>query len=363
MKTSVSLADKKCFDLFIGERVLKSQVFGNKAGIPVYSANVFTPFGFVKKSNISDFSKYYILWGIDGDFFFNIISPGAPFATTDHCGAIEVISELIHPEYVLFQLRMKSHELGFGRAVRASLNNMKMVSIEIPVKSNGEFDLELQKKIAAKYEKLELIKKGLREEKEAIEKIKVYIPFNGRSKSVSLGDKAIFFVDNGERITKTDIEKSPGSIPVYSGSKIKDETMGFVSDAVKTLVPNAKKFSGKCLTVNANGSVGRVFLRNEEFYLHDDVNIVQILNENISYEYLLYELQNKINLLGYGAWTKKLYKTELKEVVSVDIPIKSNGEFDLEMQKKIAAKYEKIDETNDKILKNILPLIETDIAF
>lgn len=168
-------------------------------------------------------------------------------------------------------------------------------------------------------------------------------------KNISIGDERYFFVDGGERIRKQDINKAIGKIPVYSGSKVECGTIGFVSDTIKDIVPNAKKFNGKFLTVNANGSVGKVFLREGEFYLHDDVNIVKILDENILPEYLLYELQNKIDLLGYGSWTKKLYKNELKQEVYVEIPIDGNGNFSTEQQKEIARKYEKIDQIKKKL--------------
>jgi len=56
-------------------------------------------------------------------------------------------------------------------------------------------------------------------------------------------------------------------------------------------------------------------------------------------------------------------QTEMKGVVSVDIPIKQNGEFDMERQKVIADKYERIEATKNQILELVRPLIETDIEF
>ncbi len=167
--------------------------------------------------------------------------------------------------------------------------------------------------------------------------------------NVSLGNEKYFEVDNGERVRKQDIQKAQGEIPFYSSSKFEGEVMGYVSDKIKEIVKNAKKFNGKFLTVNADGSVGKVFIREGEFYLNDVVNIIKILNKKILYQYLLYELQNKIDILGYGKWDKKLYKTELKQEISVEIPIDENGEFDLEKQKEIAEKYAKIEQIKNKL--------------
>jgi type I restriction enzyme M protein len=62
-----------------------------------------------------------------------------------------------------------------------------------------------------------------------------------------------------------------------------------------------------------------------------------------------------------------LYKQELKQEVSVNIPVKENGEFDLEKQKEIAEKYQKILEIKNKMqadYKNVInakiQIIETE---
>jgi len=71
MKKEISLANNKYFDISIGKRVIKKEVYKSKGKIPVYSANVFKPFGFLVESNIDDFSHNYLLWGIDGNFEYN----------------------------------------------------------------------------------------------------------------------------------------------------------------------------------------------------------------------------------------------------------------------------------------------------
>ena len=63
---SMKLSDKRVFDVSIGRRVLNTEVNPNFS-IPVYSANVFEPFGMINKLLIEDFSQDSVLWGIDGD--------------------------------------------------------------------------------------------------------------------------------------------------------------------------------------------------------------------------------------------------------------------------------------------------------
>jgi len=100
---------------------------------------------------IRDLSTNYILWGIDGDFKFNIKHRGELFATTDHCGAIKVLDDSIIPEFLLYQLEQKKYEYGFDRTLRASITNMKIVTINIPVNDDGSFNRSAQEEIAKKY--------------------------------------------------------------------------------------------------------------------------------------------------------------------------------------------------------------------
>ena len=86
MFKEIYLNDDQYFELFIGKRVLKSEIFNNNGKIPLYSANVFEPFGFVDKSNIVDITHDYILWGIDGDFKFNLIKKSGKLRHADKSG-------------------------------------------------------------------------------------------------------------------------------------------------------------------------------------------------------------------------------------------------------------------------------------
>jgi type I restriction-modification system DNA methylase subunit len=158
----IGLDDGKIFELSIGQRVLKKEVFQSKGTVPVYSSNVFKPFGFLKELNesITDFKLNYVLWGIDGNFEFNVKRIGEKFAVTDHCGAIKILDPKIIPEYLVYQLEIKKYEMGFDRTLRASLANMKTVTLNMPVRSDGSFDEQRQLELVQKYSFL----KGMRED-------------------------------------------------------------------------------------------------------------------------------------------------------------------------------------------------------
>lgn len=146
----VALSDKSLFHMFIGKRVLKKDLLteGQGGGIPVYSANVFEPVGLIPESNISDFAYPAILWGIDGDFGLRYMPKEEAFATTDHCGTMQILQTTILPEYLLYALTCRKQEESFDRSFRASLANMNRLVILVPVRDDGTFDVEAQRQIA-----------------------------------------------------------------------------------------------------------------------------------------------------------------------------------------------------------------------
>jgi type I restriction enzyme M protein len=158
MTKSVSLADSSLFRLSIGKRVLKQELFGLPEGpIPLYSANVTEPFGYVDEAFIDNlrlidgFTYPSVLWGIDGDFMLSVKEAGVPFAFTDHCGRIEILDPELDASYCRASIALaRAH--GFDRTLRPSLIRMKTLSFDVPVREDGTFDLEAQKALASRYD-------------------------------------------------------------------------------------------------------------------------------------------------------------------------------------------------------------------
>ena len=147
----VSLGDDGLFRTFIGNRLIKDEIQDPVAPIPAYSANVFATFGWVERSNVDDFKFPSLLWGIDGNFDMRYIPPGEHFATTDHCGTIQILDPLIIPEYLLYVVGIVAGESRFTRSFRPSLTNMRELKVRIPVRQDGTFDVEVQQDIATAY--------------------------------------------------------------------------------------------------------------------------------------------------------------------------------------------------------------------
>lgn len=124
------LSNSYNFDISIGRRVLNTEV-NEDFNIPVYSANVFEPFGMIDKLLIQDFSIPSILWGIDGDWMVNIIEANQPFYPTDHCGVLRIKSDDILPKYMAWLLEKEGKRVGFSRTYRASIDRIKSLTIQV----------------------------------------------------------------------------------------------------------------------------------------------------------------------------------------------------------------------------------------
>jgi type I restriction-modification system DNA methylase subunit len=174
---TLSLNDKNYFNLSIGTRVLKKDILSQ--GIPLYSANVNKPFGYIKQSNISDFTQPSILWGIDGNFDWNYIDENIKFATTDHCGRLICLNEMVNPKFVYYMLKQTTAQYGFNRNFRASMSNLKeLVTVDVPLNREGTIDLSIQKNIVEKFDKIISIQNSVSKLFGEIDNIPIGIDFN-----------------------------------------------------------------------------------------------------------------------------------------------------------------------------------------
>lgn len=124
------LSDSYVFDISIGRRILNSEV-SDSFDIPVYSANVFEPFGMIDKLLINDFSRDSVLWGIDGDWMVNVIPANQPFYPTDHCGVLRIKIDDILPKYMAHLLEKEGLKEGFKRSYRASIDRIESLSVTV----------------------------------------------------------------------------------------------------------------------------------------------------------------------------------------------------------------------------------------
>jgi len=143
----ISLADSDKFTVSIGKRVLKEELPSN-GKIPVYSANVKEPIGFINDLLITDFSIPSVLWEIDGNWMTSYIPENERFYPTDHCGVLRCKTDDVNPRYLTHILKQEGTKIGFSRSYRASINRVKSISFSVA-------DREVQDKTVSKIKVLE----------------------------------------------------------------------------------------------------------------------------------------------------------------------------------------------------------------
>ena len=354
----VSLSDEKFFDLFIGKRILKKDIRNNdKNLIPVYSANPLVPFGHVRESNITVFDSDFVIWGIDGKFEFNIMRKGEKFATTDHCGAIRIKDTRILPEYLCYVLTSLREDYGFDRGLRASIENMKEVTVDLPVQRNAlsdpEIDMEFQNRIAKKFNKIIQIRSELIGIKEVIVKSSVNIEeellTDVNYKEVSLSDESLFILKKGNsKFTMEYIDKHRGNYPIYTAQTANNGNAGYI---------DSFEFDAECIQWTTNGArAGTLFHRaKHKFSINGDAALLILNTNEIDYGYIVYELNKEFLTRNYG-WENKPGIKRVKDV-SIKIPTNAGGLFDLQKQKEISKKYEKMEDIKSKLINGVDKLI------
>ena len=163
----LSLVDKNNFEISIGRRVLNSALVSDGT-IPVFSANVFEPFGYIDKLLIEDFSKDSVLWGIDGDWMVNFYPKDKQFYPTDHCGVLRVLTDKVHPRYMARLLEIEGEKMKFSRSYRASIDRVEGITVNVP-------SIEKQNVVIEKVLELENKIKELEQSLHAFEQKKVEI--------------------------------------------------------------------------------------------------------------------------------------------------------------------------------------------
>lgn len=351
----IKLTDERYFSLFIGKRLLKKDLIHIKGDIPIYSANVKTPISYHTKSNISDFSNNFVIWGIDGNFEYNFIQKNTPFVTTDHCGTIRILNEDIYPEYLMIQLEKGRHKYGFDRGLRSSLKNMQDVSIEIPFDKDGNIDTEKQKDVIEKYEYISILRNKINDCKKQIEHLNIEIVQSLDNRMIPINN--MFNFTRGRVISKADLRNNGGKYPVYSSNTKENGLFGSI---------NTFDFDCEGITWTTDGVyAGTTFYRNGKFSI---TNVCGLMTANDEYKHLLYlpYVNEVLNFkhIATGTDNKKVMTSVIqKENIQIPIPVDSKGEIDLEKQKEIAEKYQKIEIVKKSVSDELDKVLEIQIDF
>jgi hypothetical protein len=242
----------------------------------------------------------------------------------------------------MIQVESVKHIYGFDRGLRASLKNMSKVKISIPVDENGNIDIEKQKEVIDCYNAVQEIKKQVREYREKIKKIKVEIKDNYELSLVDIN--RLFKVLPIKKKIKKESLQNHTKYPVYSSQIENYGLVGYFDEAMF-------KASEKEPLITFGDHTRILYVRTTSFSVLDNVKVLKPIEKKIDINYVLYIWKQHIPNLGYSRHWKEAKK------IKIPIPIKPNGEFDIEAQKEIAHKYQKIEEIK-QIIDNELKKIE-----
>ncbi len=353
----VSLADEELFELFIGKRLLKRDLVKISGDIPIYSANVFNPIAYQNTSNISDFNNDFVIWGIDGDFEFSHIKKQNKFVTTDHCGTIRIKVPKILPEYLISQLYSVKHKYGFDRALRASLKNMKSIEFEIPIDTNGDWDLIKQQEVVDNFSLITDLKSLIVEQENKLDQLRVNV--NSEAKLIRVPLTKLFSIERGKgKYTKKYGNTNKGDYAIYSAS----------NNAPLTHI-NSFDYNGEFLTWATNGFAGYIKILNGKFSINADRGLLKPLNNNLDISYVSYILEPILREMAKGRKGEKgedeftkVYPSML-EKIQIEIPVTDKGEHDLDQQKLIASEHRKIEDIKSTIKSELYKILNKEIEY
>lgn len=97
----------------------------------------------------------------DGTAGTNIVYHTKPYYLNTSRISYAILNTNLHAKYIYYALQGIKHEYGFNYSHKATLQNQAEVSIVVPVNKKGQFDLEMQKQLADKFEEIEKLKASI----------------------------------------------------------------------------------------------------------------------------------------------------------------------------------------------------------
>lgn len=329
--------------------------------VPLYSGNTVGPFDYI---DIADYDGEYITWAKDGLAGYTMYH-NEKFSLTGHRGIlipkgdhrnldVQYMRLMIEP---LFRKNIKGR-LGIDgkneyTTLNASMINGIKEKIKIPIKSDGTYDLGKQKEIALLHLDIMAKEAAFIEKIKLLKKCRVEINSDEEQQYRIVRFNDIFELSRGKIISKPYILENAGDYPVYSTQK---GVYGHINSYMR---------EGHYLLWNTDGLAGYIKNVKGRFSFTNIVGIMiptgKIDMDSISLEYLKCYLEpifrkhrkGRMGVNGKNEYTK-LNSTMIKQLdISIPIPVKADGNFDLEKQKELAQKYATIETIKESIYKQI----------
>jgi hypothetical protein len=238
---------------------------------------------------------------------------------------------------------------------------MKRVEINKPIDSEGNFDLEAQRKTAEQFTFLSDMRSELRRKHTELNECNILITNSSTTgyRTVSLCEDSLFdLVTSGIGCNRTVLSvmdtKDVGDIPVYTAGK--EPVVHIKQLKNKTPIQADEEHPLLSFATNGDGSAGRNFVFHKRpFYINVDRLAVRVKSDGIFVPYLHYCLLGMKRKYAFGH-SHKANRHNLASV-GIDIPTDGNGNFNLPAQREIAETYATIEQYKREILEKLNSLI------
>lgn len=325
----------------------------HKGKYPVYSSKTDDD-GVFATIDTFDYDGEFLTWSTDGYAGVPAYRKGK-FSCTDHCGILILKQgfDNIYMPYVRYQIDFRKLRLGYGNQ-RVKVNQVKNSNmyVKIPLDDEGDFDMQMQKELAEKYEMVEEQKAIIKQKAEKLKDIVVRIEKNCNIKYVPF-EQIFLSIERGKsKYTKSYCNNNSGGYPVYSADN--DKPLGYM---------NSYDYDGDFLTISINGIAGKITIFSEKFSANAD-RVVCIPREEVDITYVRHVaepiLRNSIKGrkgdLGKNEFSK-LTPNMIKKSL-IPIPVLEDETFDLEAQKQLALKYQQIEDIKRNLYEKVKNLLD-----
>lgn len=310
---------------------------------------------FVKDKDYIDFPC--ITWTVDGQAG-TLCARYNPFVPNNHCGYLIPLIPNLYLEYLVLAMQPQFYSCAKNSSNKKVGNNqIDKLFVNIPISDDG-IDYKKQKELADIYIQIDESKQKLLERKKELKDIAVLLPQRGANGWKDVNPNELFFPKGGSmKYSKAWCKDNVGNYPIYSGT-----TVG-IYDMI-----NIADYSGEYLSWCIDGLAGHMMHHKEKFSVtcHRGVlePIVDMKDIDLRYiKHILEPIFRKKKKGREGDLGKNEY-TSLKPIAiknmkeTIPMPIKSDGSFDLEVQRKLADKYEQIDLVKERIQEKIQMILD-----
>ncbi len=347
-----------------GSKFTKSIVYENQGDIPVFGATQYRnkpTYGYIR-DNVEGV-KYFedcLTWNIDGSL--GCFYREGRFSLSEKVIPLYVNEQYKHQidnKFLSFILLRLAIEQGFNREYKPNQTKLKELTIHIPIKEDGSFDLEAQEKIAKRYERVEKFQEQMKDYLKTIKNCIVKVELNKDTQYKKVDLKEIFnFYKGNAKYTNEYFFNIVGEYPVYSGAT---KNLGLVAHIdTYDYDTNGKQW----LTWTTDGVyAGTVFVRNGKFSMNTHCGLLKPkdnFDSNLDIEYIAWVLNQTLPNHAIGDQNMRVTMGIINEV-SIEIPIKEDGTFDLQEQQRIAKKYQNIESKRSQAIDMLKRVIDTQV--